>query len=112
MRLQPAKPGTEPALTVQDFTGQVPVSDLGTKDKYRNGEKVTLRGLTYGQWYYVYLNKHSSRIGWIFPTTADTVEFLLPASVQNGRDDVVVLDSEGRQVSFDRLHVTPKGSAS
>ena len=112
LRLQPAKPGTEPALTVQDFTGQVPVSDLGTKDKYRNGEKVTLRGLTHGQWYYVYLNKHSSRIGWIFPTTADTVEFLLPASVQNGRDDVVVLDSEGRQVSFDRLHVTPKGSAS
>ena len=49
------------------------------------------------------------RIGWIFPTTANTVEFILPSGVQNGRDDVVVLDKDGRQVSFDRLQVTPKG---
>ena len=97
-------------MTVQDFDGQVPPVDLGTNEKYRNGEKVTLRGLPYGQWYYVYLNKHGFRLGWIFPTTADTVEFLLPSTVQNGRDDVVVLDSEGEQVSFDRLQVTPKGS--
>ncbi|MBP1137778.1 sialidase-1 [Arthrobacter sp. PvP023] len=110
LRLQPAKPAAVPALTVQDFDGQVPPVDLGTNEKYRNGEKVTLRGLPYGQWYYVYLNKHGFRLGWIFPTTADTVEFLLPSTVQNGRDDVVVLDSEGKQVSFDRLQVTPKGS--
>ena len=109
LNLQPAQPGTVPALTVQDFDGQVPPSDLGTADKYRNGQKVVLQGLDYGQWYYVYLNKRSQRIGWIFPTTDNTVEFILPADVRNGRDDVVVLDQEGKQVSFDRLQVTPKG---
>ncbi|MFE8887873.1 exo-alpha-sialidase [Pseudarthrobacter enclensis] len=109
LNLQPAQPGTVPALTVQDFDGQVPPSDLSTADKYRNGQKVVLQGLDYGQWYYVYLNKRSQRIGWIFPTTDNTVEFILPADVRNGRDDVVVLDQEGKQVSFDRLQVTPKG---
>jgi sialidase-1 len=109
LSLQPAQPGTVPALTVQDFDGQVPPFDLGTADKYRNGQKVVLQGLDYGQWYYVYLNKRSQRIGWIFPTTDNTVEFILPADVRNGRDDVVVLDQEGKQVSFDRLQVTPKG---
>jgi sialidase-1 len=107
--LQPAQPDTMPALTVQDFDGQTPPSDLGTLDKYRNGQKVVLKGLDYGQWYYVYLNKHSYRLGWIFPTTDNTVEFILPADVQNGRDDVVVLNTNGEQVSFGRLQVTPKG---
>ncbi|GKV71107.1 exo-alpha-sialidase [Pseudarthrobacter sp. NCCP-2145] len=107
--LQPARPDTAPALTVQDLEEQLPPFDLGTAEKYRNGQKVVLNGLEYGQWYYVYLNKHSHRIGWIFPTTDNTVEFILPADVQNGRDDVVVLDQDGKQVSFDRLQVTPKG---
>ncbi|WP_374114941.1 exo-alpha-sialidase [Arthrobacter sp. NQ4] len=109
LNLQPAQPDTVPALTVQDFEDQTPPFDLGTLDKYRNGQKVVLKGLDYGQWYYVYLNKHSYRVGWIFPTTDNTVEFILPADVQNGRDDVVVLDTDDKQVSFDRLQVTPKG---
>ncbi len=70
---------------------------------------MALKGLDYGQWYYVHLNKNSYRIGWIFPTTDNTVEFILPSDVQNGRDDVVVLDKDGQQVSFDRLQVTPTG---
>lgn len=107
--LQPAQPGTVPVLAVQDLDGQTAPFDLGTQDKYRNGQKVTLTGLDYGQWYYVYLNKNSYRIGWIFPTTDHTVEFILPSDVQNGRDDVMVLDKDGKQVSFDRLQVTPKG---
>ncbi|WP_018760921.1 exo-alpha-sialidase [Arthrobacter sp. 135MFCol5.1] len=109
LNVQPAQPDLVPALAVQDLDGQVAPFDLGTADKYRNGQKVVLAGLDYGQWYYVYLNKRSYRIGWIFPTTDNTVEFILPAGVQNGRDDVVVLDKDGKQVSFDRLQVTPKG---
>jgi sialidase-1 len=109
LQLQPAKPESVPDVTVQDLDGQAPPSDLGTADKYRNGQKVVLKGLDYGQWYYVYLNKRSYRLGWIFPTTDNTVEFILPADVQNGRDDVVVLGTDGKQVSFDRLQVTPKG---
>jgi sialidase-1 len=106
---QPAQPESEPAVTVQDLAEQAAPFDLGTLDKYRNGQKVTLKGLDYGQWYYVYLNKKSFRIGWIFPTPSNTLEFILPSGVQNGRDDVVVLDKDGKQVSFDRLQVTPKG---
>lgn len=109
LNVQPAKPDTEPALSVQDFDGQTASFDLGTGEKYRNGQKVTLKGLEYGQWYYVYLNKDSYRLGWVFPTTDNTVEFILPSDVKNGRDDVVVLDKDGTQLSFDRLQVTPKG---
>jgi sialidase-1 len=109
LNLQPAQPETVPVLALQDLEGQVPSFDMGTLDKYRNGQKVTLKGVDYGQWYYVYLNKTGYRVGWIFPTTVDTVEFILPSDVQNGRDDVVVLDKDGEQVSFDRLQVTPKG---
>lgn len=109
LTVQPAKPGSVPALTVQDFDGRTPPFDLGTTDKYRTGQKVELKGLEYGQWYYVYLNKTMYRLGWIFPTTDNTVEFILPSDVKNGRDDVVVLDKDGVQVSFDRLQVTPKG---
>ncbi|MEV7603966.1 exo-alpha-sialidase [Paenarthrobacter sp. NPDC089322] len=107
--VQPEQPTLEPRLIVQDFEERVAPVDFGTADKYRNGQKVTLEGLEYGQWYYVYLNKTSYRLGWIFPTTDDTVEFILPADVNNGRDDVVVLDKDGAEVSFDRLQVTPKG---
>ncbi|MFJ4027312.1 exo-alpha-sialidase [Paenarthrobacter sp. NPDC089989] len=109
LKVQPEQPSVEPRLTVQDFDGQTPPFDLGTEFKYRTGQKVVLKGLEYGQWYYVYLNKNSYRLGWIFPTTDNTVEFILPSDVKNGRDDVVVLDRDGKQVSFDRLHVTPKG---
>ncbi|MGF9646957.1 exo-alpha-sialidase [Pseudarthrobacter oxydans] len=109
LNVQPGQPVTVPALTVQELEGQTAPTELGTSDKYRNGQKVVLNGLEYGQWYYIYLNKHSYRIGWIFPTTDNTVEFILPSDVQNGRDDVVVLNKDGIQVSFDRLQVTPKG---
>ncbi|MDO6142261.1 exo-alpha-sialidase [Paenarthrobacter aurescens] len=101
------KPSAEPALTVQELGA--PPSDLGTADKYSTGQKVVLEGLGYGDWYYVYLNKTGYRLGWIFPTTDNTVEFILPSDVKNGRDDVVVLDKNGVQVTFDRLQVTPKG---
>ncbi|MCF3140667.1 exo-alpha-sialidase [Paenarthrobacter sp. AR 02] len=107
LAVQPAQPSTEPALTVQDLG--TPPTDLGTADKYRTGQKVVLKGLEYGEWYYVYLNKTGYRLGWIFPTTDNTVEFILPPDVKNGRDDVVVLDKDGIRVSFDRLQVTPKG---
>jgi sialidase-1 len=109
LALQPAQPETVPVLAVQDLEEQTAPFDLGTQEKYRNGQKVVLNDLEYGQWYYVYLNKHSHRIGWVFPTTGNTVEFILPSDVQNGRDDVVILDHEGKQISFDRLQVTPKG---
>ncbi|WP_242701795.1 exo-alpha-sialidase [Arthrobacter cavernae] len=109
LAFQPAQPETVPVLAVQDLGEQTAPLELGTQDKYCNGQKVTLKGLDYGQWYYVYLNKKSYRIGWIFPTTDNTVEFILPSDVQNGRDDVVVLDKDGNQVSFDLLQVTPKG---
>lgn len=109
LAVQPAQPSRAPVLTVQDFEGQAAPVEFATADKYRNGQKVVLQGLDYGQWYYVYLNKTSYRLGWIFPTTDNTVEFILPSDVKNGRDDVVVLDQHGVQVSFDRLQVTPKG---
>ena len=107
LTVQPARPASEPAIARQDLG--TPPTDLGTTDKYRTGQKVVLRGLGYGNWYYVYLNKTGYRLGWIFPTTDNTLEFILPSDVKNGRDDVVVLDNAGRQVSFDRLQVTPKG---
>lgn len=107
LKVQPEKPESAPDLKVQEL-GTPPI-DLGTADKYRTGQKVVLQGLDHGQWYYVYLNKTGHRLGWIFPTTGNTVEFILPSDVQNGRDDVVVLDQDGLQVSFDRLQVTPKG---
>ncbi|MFK4640702.1 exo-alpha-sialidase [Paenarthrobacter histidinolovorans] len=107
LTVQPARPASEPAIARQDLGA--PPTDLGTADKYRTGQKVVLRGLDYGNWYYVYLNKTGYRLGWIFPTTDNTLEFILPSDVKNGRDDVVVLDNAGRQVSFDRLQVTPKG---
>ncbi|MCP1412274.1 exo-alpha-sialidase [Paenarthrobacter sp. A20] len=107
LAVQPLQPETEPTVTHQNLG--TPPTDLGTADKYRTGQKVVLKGLEYGDWYYVYLNKASYRLGWIFPTTDNTVEFILPPDVKNGRDDVVVLDKDGVQVSFDRLQVTPKG---
>jgi sialidase-1 len=101
------KPSSEPAVTRQNL-GTPPI-DLGTADKYRAGQEVVLNGLDQGQWYYVYLNKTGYRLGWNFPSPDNTVKFILPADVKNGRDDVVVLDKTGAQVSFDRLQVTPKG---
>nr|WP_258142149.1 MULTISPECIES: exo-alpha-sialidase [unclassified Arthrobacter] len=101
------KPSSEPAVTRQNL-GTPPI-DLGTEDKYRAGQEVALKGLEQGQWYYVYLNKTGYRLGWNFPGTDNSVKFTLPEDVKNGRDDVVVLDQTGAQVSFDRLQVTPKG---
>ncbi|MGY2747101.1 DUF7507 domain-containing protein [Arthrobacter sp. UYCu723] len=106
---QPAQPEVMPDLRTQDLGGLTAPADLGTEAKYRTGQKVSLRNLEHGQWYYVYLNKSLYRLGWIFPGRNGTVEFILPDDVKNGRDDVVVLDSRGQQVTFDRLQVTPKG---
>ncbi|BCW57326.1 exo-alpha-sialidase [Arthrobacter sp. StoSoilB20] len=107
LAVQPARPESAPTPAVQELG--TPPTDLGTAAKYRTGQKVVLQGLDYGNWYYLYLNKTGYRLGWVFPTTEDTLEFILPADVNNGRDDVVVLDRDGVQVSFDRLQVTPKG---
>jgi sialidase-1 len=107
LAVQPARPDSVPVVTVQELG--MPPADLGTAEKYRTGQKVVLKSLEYGNWYYLYLNKTGYRLGWVFPTTDNTVEFILPAEVNNGRDDVVVLDKDGVQVSFDRLQVTPKG---
>lgn len=106
---QPAKPVSEPAATKLKLASATSPIDLQTEDKYATGQKVVLQGVEFGQWYYVYLNKKADRIGWFFPTVSNTLEFVLPASVGNGRDDVVVLDSSGAVVAFDRLQVTPKG---
>ncbi|CAM3316305.1 Sialidase precursor [Arthrobacter ulcerisalmonis] len=109
LNLQPAKPVSEPAASKLKLASATSPIDLQTEDKYATGQKVVLQGVEFGQWYYVYLNKKADRIGWLFPTVSNTLEFVLPASVGNGRDDVVVLDSSGAVVAFDRLQVTPKG---
>ena len=109
LRAQPARPETTPDLETQDLDGLTAPTDLGAEAKYRTGQKVTLRNLEHGQWYFVYLNKSLYRLGWMFPGTDNTVEFILPDELKNGRDDVVVLDSLGRRVTFDRLQITPKG---
>ena len=106
---QPATPVSEPAAGKLNLASVGSPIDLQTGAKYAPGEKVVLQGLEYGQWYYVYLNKKTDRIGWLFPTMANTLEFVLPPGVGNGRDDVVVLDAAGAVVAFDRLQVTPKG---
>ena len=109
LRAQPARPEVTPDLRTQDLDGQTAPTDLGTDAKYRTGQKMTLRNLEHGQWYYVYLNKSLVRLGWMFPGKDNTVEVILPDELKNGRDDVVVLDSLGRRVTFDRLQITPKG---
>ncbi|WP_223982841.1 exo-alpha-sialidase [Arthrobacter sp. NicSoilB8] len=106
---QPPRPETIPEPQTQDLDGLTAPTDLGTEARYRTGQKVTLRNLEHGQWYFVYLNKSLDRLGWMFPGADNTVEFIVPDELKNGRDDVVVLDSLGRQVTFDRLQVTPKG---
>ncbi|WP_285240232.1 exo-alpha-sialidase [Pseudarthrobacter sp. MEB009] len=106
---QPAKPVSEPSAGTLKLVSAASPIDLQIGSKYAPGEKVVLQGLEDGQWYYVYLNKKADRIGWLFPTMANTLEFILPAGVGNGRDDVVVLDTAGAVVAFDRLQVTPKG---
>ncbi|MCY0904067.1 sialidase family protein [Arthrobacter sp. H14-L1] len=108
--VQPAKPGFTPELSVQKLKGTAPVDlGLGT-DKYRTGQTVTVHNAGFGQWYYVYLNKHSTPIGWYFPNQQNSFDFVLPADAKNGMDDLVVLDSAGHQLSFGAFQVTPSGS--
>ncbi|MDQ6741216.1 MAG: exo-alpha-sialidase [Actinomycetota bacterium] len=108
--VQPAKPDFSPALSVQKLEGAPPVDlGLGT-DKYHTGQTVTVHNAEFGQWYYVYLNKRSTPIGWYFPNQQNSFEFVLPADAKNGMDDLVVLDSAGRQLSFGALQVAPSGS--
>lgn len=45
--LQAAQPETVPVLAVRNLEGQAAPFDLGTQDKYRNGQKVTLKGLDF-----------------------------------------------------------------
>ncbi len=111
LKVKPAMPGSEPALASQELIGAHPPLDLGLgTDKYRGGQTVTVHNVEYGQWYYVYLNKRSYRLGWFFPTQQNTLSFVLPNDVKNGMDSLVVLDSEGHQVSFGDFQVTPFGS--
>ncbi|HRW19174.1 MAG TPA: exo-alpha-sialidase [Dermatophilaceae bacterium] len=107
--VKPAKPTTEPAVTRVDYDGLTSPIDLQLEQKYRAGQLVVAHNLPYGQWYYLYLNKTGERLGWFFPTLDDTVEVILPASVGNGADTLVVLDADGNRVAFGKLLVTPKG---
>ncbi|WP_081736901.1 exo-alpha-sialidase [Arthrobacter sp. MA-N2] len=111
LKVKPAKPTSDPVLASQELLGKNPTLDLGLgTDKYRTGQTVTVHNVEYGQWYYVYLNKRSYRLGWFFPTRQNTLSFVLPDDVKNGLDSLVVLDAEGRQVSFGDFQVTPFGS--
>lgn len=111
LKVKPAKPGSEPAVASQELIGATPPLDLGLgTDKYRSGQTVTVHNVEYGQWYYVYLNKRSYRLGWFFPTQQNTLTFVLPDDVKNGMDSLVVLDTDGHQVSFGDFHVTPFGN--
>lgn len=111
LKVKPAKPGSEPAVASQELIGATPPLDLGLgTDKYRSGQTVTVHNVEYGQWYYVYLNKRSYRLGWFFPTQQNTLTFVLPHDVKNGMDSLVVLDTDGHQVSFGDFHVTPFGN--
>jgi sialidase-1 len=111
LKVKPAKPGSEPAVASQELIGANPPLDLGLgTDKYRSGQTVTVHNVEYGQWYYVYLNKRSYRLGWFFPTQQNTLTFVLPDDVKNGMDSLVVLDTDGHQVSFGDFQVTPFGN--
>lgn len=111
LKVKPAKPSWDPSLASQELIGTNPPLDLGLgADKYRTGQTVTVHNVEYGQWYYVYLNKRSYRLGWFFPTRQNTLSFVLPNDVKSGMDSLVVLDAQGRQVSFGDFQVTPSGS--
>lgn len=106
---KPAQPTSEPTHERRDYDGLVSPVDIGLERKYRAGQKLTANGLAYGQWYFVYVNGTGQSLGWHFPTLEDKVELLLPEDVKNGTDTLVVLDSQGDEVAFDRFQVTPKG---
>ena len=90
LKIKPAMPGSEPALAAQNLIGTNPPLDLGLgADKYRTGQTVTVHNVEYGQWYYVYLNKRSYRLGWFFPTQQKTLSFVLPGDVKNGMDSTL-----------------------
>jgi len=87
--------------------GQPPV-DLGLKDgKYSVGDTVTVQGAPAGQWGYVYLNRHGQRFGRFLADTGGTVTVTVPEGTGNGLDTLVLLDKDGRRVSFGAFHVTP-----
>ncbi len=111
LKVQPAKPATDPVLDRQDLIGKTPPVDLGLgSGKYQAGQDVTIHNVQFGQWYYVYLNKRAYRLGWFFPSQQNTISFQLPDDVRNGMDSLVVLDSQGKQVTFGDFQVTPFGS--
>jgi len=110
LNVKPAKPASEPVLARADLIGKTPPVDLGLgTDKYRAGQMVTVHNVQFGQWYYAYLNKHAYPLGWFFPSQQNTLSFRLPDDVQYGMDSLVVLDSQGNQVSFGDFQVTPFG---
>ncbi len=110
LEAKPAMPTTTPTLTRKDYDGLTSPINLGLDRKYRAGQLLEADGLAYGQWYFVYVNGTSQSLGWHFATLDDTIELILPASVKNGMDTLVVLDSAGREVAFGAFHVTPKGA--
>ncbi|WP_026556706.1 exo-alpha-sialidase [Arthrobacter sp. 35W] len=107
LRVLPAKPGTDPDLSKENLKGAPPVDlGLGTA-KYSVGDTVTIHNVVYGQWYYVYLNQHSARIGWFQAEKNNTVTFVLPAGTKNGMDNLVVRDAAGNRLSWGSFQVTP-----
>ncbi|WP_427004240.1 exo-alpha-sialidase [Pseudarthrobacter sp. H2] len=107
LRVLPAKPAADPELSRDNLKGQPPV-DLGLRaGKYGVGDTVAIHNVVYGQWYYVYVNQHSYRIGWFQADRNNTVAFTLPAGTKNGNDNLVVLDSAGNQLSWGPFHMTP-----
>lgn len=109
LEAKPAKPTTTPTLTRKDYDGLTSPIDLALDRKYRAGQLLVADGVAYGQWYHLSVNGTAQSLGWHFATLDDSIELILPETVKNGTDTLVILDSSGREVAFGGLHVTPKG---
>ena len=108
LSVKPAQPTTKPKTHWGFYWGRVSPVDLGLERSYVRGQTVVANNLEYGQWYYVYVNGSGKSLGWHFPTLDNQVVLTLPESAWYGVDTLVVLDSQGREVAFDRLVVVPK----
>ena len=105
--LVPAKPTTDPAVVKANLKGEPPV-DLGlTNGKYSVGDTVTVHGAPDNQWGYVYLNHHGQRFGWFLADANGSITLTVPQGTKNGKDTLVLLDTNGERVSFGTFHVTP-----
>lgn len=107
--VRPAMPATTPDLQRKDYDGLTSPVDLGLERRYRAGQLLVAHGLDHGRWYHLSVNGTRQSLGWHFPSLDDTVELIVPETVKNGMDTLVVIDAEGREVGFGAFHVTPKG---